>query len=109
VIFTERFKWSLKTINRERNCRTGGLNEPAPNDDDDDNVYLMDDPEDDIWSWLWPYLDTTQSIFISSTADAIYLCLLLVIVAYVLFHYRYCKIVMCTKRGGTNDGYSIVQ
>ena len=28
-------RWSLKTYNRERNCRTGGLNEPAPNDDGD--------------------------------------------------------------------------
>ena len=28
--------------------------------EDDDNVYLMDDPEDDVWSWLWPYLNTTQ-------------------------------------------------
>ena len=27
---------------------------------DDDNVYLVDDPEDDVWSWLWPYLNTTQ-------------------------------------------------
>ena len=23
-------------------------------------MYLMDDPEDDVWSWLWPYLNTTQ-------------------------------------------------
>ena len=31
---------------------------PIPTDDD--NVYLVDDPEDDVWSWLWPYLNTTQ-------------------------------------------------
>ena len=46
-------------------------------------------------------------MFISSTANAVYLCVVLVVIAYVLFHYRYCKIVCA--RGGTSDGYSIVQ